>query len=352
MVAVFMAGGSGTRLWPLSREDNPKQLHALVGDQSLMAQTVERVFPLIEPRDVWIVTAARYVDRIAEHAPEVSRDHIIAEPFPLGTNLAVGLGALCVSSENPDAVMFVGWADSYIANNEEFRQALARAQYVAPEVDGVILGVKTTYPATGYGYIEMGEPIDGHHDTYRIARFLEKPDPATAVHLHESWKYLWNPGISVWKASRLLDLIAEYKPSHYEALMAVKPFVGTAGFAEAMQKHFADLDREAIDTAVFEKARNLATIPVDLGWSDVGSWSALHEVLAPQGGNVTRGMVVTRDTENCLIYGQDRLIATMGVKDLVVVDAGDAILIAHRDCCDRLKDLHNAIRDAGRTDVL
>jgi mannose-1-phosphate guanylyltransferase/mannose-6-phosphate isomerase len=121
---------------------------------------------------------------------------------------------------------------------------------------------------------------------------------------------------------------------------------------EAMEKHFADLAREAIDTAIFEKARNLATIPVDLGWSDVGSWSALHEVLAPEGGNVTRGMVVTRETENCLIFGQDRLIATLGVKDLVVVDAGDAILIAHRDFCDRLKDLHNAIRDAGRTDLL
>lgn len=355
MIALFMAGGSGTRLWPLSREDNPKQLHALVGDKSLMTQTVERVHPLVAAKDVWIVTSARYGEQIAAHAHGVPRAQIIAEPFPLGTNLAVGLGAMAISREHRDAVMLVGWADSHIENDEEFRTALALAAEVARETDGVILGVKPTFPATGYGYLRQGAPVAGYEGAYEIAAFAEKPSADVAQTFYRSDDYLWNPGISIWKVSTLLDLMRRFKPAHHAALEQVAPFLGTPVEAKAMDEAFRDLDREAIDTAIFEKAERLATIPVELGWSDIGSWSALHDVLAPTGdadGNVTRGPVVAVETKGSLIFGRDKLIATLGINDLVIVDAGDAILIARKQDAERLKELHQKIKAEGLTNYL
>lgn len=352
MIALFMAGGSGTRLWPLSRESNPKQLHALVGAQSLIAQTVERVLPIIAPNDVWIVTSRKYVDRVAEHVPAVHKDKIIAEPFALGTNLAVGLGAVHVANENPDAIIFVGWADSYIAHDKEFCDALMVAESVAGYTDGVVLGVKPTYPATGYGYIEMGEAVQDGVDARWIVRFEEKPDQERAEQYLRSGNYLWNPGISVWRVSRLMELMLKYKPDHYAALKQVARYIGTPHLDEAMNDAFEGLDREAIDTAILERADSLATVPVDLGWSDVGSWSALKEVLGEEGDNVTRGRVITVDTSDCLIYGQDRLIGTLGISGLVIVDAGDAILVARKEDADRLKDLHNAIKAAGHMEYI
>lgn len=352
MIAVFMAGGSGTRLWPLSREDNPKQLHALIGDDSLMTQTVDRILPLVPAADVWIVTNDRYVERIAEHSHGVPRDQVIGEPFALGTNLAVGLAAVHVAKKNPDAVMFVGWADSYIENSDNFINALRVAECAAQACDGVVLGVRPTYPATGYGYIEIGRPLSGCEGASRIAQFLEKPDQETAVEFIESGRYLWNPGISVWKVSSLLDLMKHCKTDHYEALMEVSAAIGTPHEAAVMERVLRPLDKEPIDTAIFEKASNLATVPVDLGWSDVGSWASLHDVLAPEGGNVTRGPVIAVNTENCLIFGQDRLIGTLGVSDLIIVDAGDAILVARKEDAERLKELHNEIRSAGLPEYL
>jgi mannose-1-phosphate guanylyltransferase len=347
-----MAGGSGTRLWPLSREDNPKQLHALIGEKSLMTQTVERVLPIVKPQDIWIVTNEKYVDRIAEHSPGVPRDQIIGEPFALGTNLAVGLAAVHVAKQDPNAVMFVGWADSYIQKSADFLQAHQTAAGAIHDCEGVVLGVRPTFAATGYGYIEMGRPLSEHPGVFRVAQFLEKPDPDTAEEFLESGKYLWNPGITVWKAGCLLELMKRYKPDHYAALMEVQKAIGTADEKATMERAFAGLDREAIDTAIFEKATDLATVPVDLGWSDVGSWSALHDVLAPQGGNVTRGPVITVNTDNCLIFSQDRLIGTLGVDGLVIVDAGDAILVARKEDAERLKDLHNVIKSAGHLEFL
>lgn len=352
MVAVFMAGGSGTRLWPLSREDNPKQLHALVGDKSLMTQTVERVLPIVKPEDIWIVTNAKYVDRIADHSPGVPKEQIIGEPFALGTNLAVGLAAVHVAKADPDAVMFVGWADSYIQKSNDFLAALQTAAEAIHDCEGVVLGVRPTFPATGYGYIEMGRPLNEHPGVFRVAQFLEKPDAETAEEFFESGKYLWNPGITVWKASCLLELMKRYKPDHYQALMEVQDAIGTPAEHETMERAFQGLDREAIDTAIFEKATDLATVPVELGWSDVGSWSALHDVLAPHGGNVTRGPVVAVNTDNCLIFSQDRLIGTLGVQDLIIVDAGDAILVARKEDAERLKELHSVIKSAGRLEFL
>lgn len=352
MIALFMAGGSGKRLWPLSREDNPKQLHALIGKKSLMTQTIERVAPLIEPKDIWIVTSRKYVKQIAKHSPGVPQRQILSEPFALGTNLAVGLGAIHIARQEPEAVILVGWADSHIGREVEFRAALEKANQIVHEVDGIILGIKPTYPATSYGYIQIGNTIVGTEDIFEISRFEEKPDAKRAEEIFQSARHLWNPGISVWKVSRLLELIKEFTPDHFAALEYVAEAIGKEDETGRMEEAFRGLETVAIDRSIFEKASNLATIPVDLDWNDIGAWSAIYEVQAQNGGNVTRGSVVTLDTEKCLIYANKRLIATLGVSDLVIVETEDAILIAHKNETDRLKELHAQVISLGGVQYL
>jgi mannose-1-phosphate guanylyltransferase len=356
--AVFIAGGAGTRLWPLSREGRPKQFHALAGQESLMRRTVERVLPIIDASDVWVVTGERYVAQTRAELPEVPAAQVVGEPFPVGTNLAVGLGALHVARRDPDAVVFVGWADSYVRDGEEFRRALLAAARVARETEGVIVGVRPTYPATGYGYIRAGAALEGAEGAYAIAGFEEKPDAGRARAFVEDGSYLWNPGMSVWVASRLLELIRRYKPAHHEALMRLEPHLGTEGEGEAMREAFKGLDREPIDTAVFEKAEGLATVVTDPGWSDVGTWAAVYELGAAEGvgeerdANATRGEVVTLDTRGCLVHAGGRPVFTLGVSDLVIVDAGDCLLVARRDQAERLKELHALARESGHAGLL
>src|SRR5918997_231410 len=352
--AVFIAGGAGTRLWPLSRERSPKQFHALAGGSSLMRQTVERVLPVIDARDVWVVTGARYVEQTRAELPEVPPRQIIGEPFPLGTNLAVGLGALHVARHDPEAVIFVGWADSYFKDGEEFRRVLLEATRATRESAGVIVGVRPTHPTTGLGYIRAGEALEGFEGAYRIAGFEEKPDAERARAFLVDGSYYWNPGMSAWVASRLLELIRLHKPAHHAALMKLEPHLGTGREREAMEVAFAGLDREPIDTAVFEKAEGLATVVTDPGWSDVGTWAAVYELGAEgEEGNATRGEVVTLDTRGCLIHAAaGRPVFTLGVSDLVIVDAGDCLLVARRDQAERLKELHALARQSGHTELL
>jgi mannose-1-phosphate guanylyltransferase len=344
--AVFIAGGAGTRLWPLSREGRPKQFHALAGQSSLVRQAVERVLPVITASDVWVVTGERYVGQTAAELPEVPAGQIIGEPFPIGTNLAAGLGALHAARRDPEAVVFIGWADSYVRDGAEFRRALLVAAEVARARAGVILGVRPKHPATGYGYIRAGAPLHGHEGAYSISGFEEKPDEARARAFMASGSYLWNPGMSVWVASRLLELIRLHKPEHHEALMRVEPHLGMPGEREAMAEAFRGLDREPIDTAVFEKAEGLATVVTDPGWSDIGTWDAVYE-LDGGAGNVTRGEVLTVDTGGCLIHAGDRPVFALGVSDLVVVDTGDCLLVARRGQAERVKELHALAKQHG-----
>lgn len=352
--AVFIAGGAGTRLWPLSRAGRPKQFHALAGESSLMRQTVERVLPVIPAQDVWVVTGARYVEQTRAELPEVPPRQIVGEPFPLGTNLAVGLGALHVARHDPEAVIFVGWADSYFRDGEEFRRALLASARVARETAGVIVGVRPTHPATGYGYIRAGEALEGQAGAYRIAGFEEKPDESRARAFLDDGSYYWNPGMSAWVASRLLELIRLHKPAHHAALMKLEPHLGTEREGEAMEEAFAGLDREAIDTAVFERAEGLATVVTDPGWSDVGTWAAVYELGAEgESANATHGEVVALDTNGCLVHAAaGRPVFTLGVNDLVIVDAGDCLLVARRDQAERLKELHTLARESGHDKLL
>lgn len=347
MKALILAGGSGTRLWPLSLQKRPKQLHSIIGESSLMTQTVARLASVVDEDDIWIVTSGECAGQIADHCPGVPEVQIISEPFPLGTCLAVGLGLIHITRRHPDAIVVVGWADSYIGNESRFHEALRSAQLLAGEVDGVILTVPPTYPATGYGYVQTGGRVFGHHGCFEIRGFEEKPVTSRAAELIRSGNHYWNTGISIWRASRLLKLMAKYTPDHFSALEKVAQHLGTSRERAQTEECFAKLERVSIDHAIFEKAHRMATIPVDLNWSDVGSWSAVHDILASNETNVTRGPVVSVDTEKCLIFSQKRLIATLGVSNLVIVETDDAVLIAHKDDTERMKELYDEVKKFG-----
>lgn len=345
-----MAGGNGTRLWPLSREDNPKQLQSFVGDKSLMTQTIEQIAPLIPAENVWIVTNQKYYEQIARHSVGVPKEQIITEPFALGTNLAVGLGLIHLAKKNPDEIVLVGWADAHIGKQAEFCEAARQAAEVARETPGVILGVKPNSPSTAYGYIEIGRRVaGGSGQFYEIAKFEEKPAASRAAEFCQSERYLWNSGISIWKASTLLNLMRDLTPDHFNALGEVSALLETENSSAKIKEIFADLPKTTIDQAIFEKAQNLVTLPVDVGWNDIGAWSAIYDVQIAQEQNVTRGKVISVDTEKCLIYAEKRLIATLGISDLVIVETEDAILIARKGETDRLKELYAKVKASGAT---
>jgi len=353
--AVIMAGGSGTRLWPISREARPKQVHALVSDRPMIRETVDRLLPVVSPQQMLVLTNAAYVDQIRALLPDVPPEHVVGEPFPLGTNLGVGLGAAMVAKKDPEATLVVAWADSYISEPDAFLCALSVAERTCHVADGVIIGVNPTFPSTGYGYISVGEEVAELHPerVFWIERFIEKPDLATAQQLVRKWGYLWNPGISVWRVDNLLNLYKKLRPRDHEALTRLSPCLWTQTQVEAIRTELSNLEKIAIDYAIYEKADRLAVVPADLGWSDIGTWASLKDVLPDNvGTNHVRGQHVGLDTHNCLIFGNDRMVATLGVSDLVVVDAGDCILVAHRDHSQQVKDLVDMMRKNGLEEYL
>lgn len=356
MYAVIMAGGSGTRLWPISRETNPKQLHALVSDKPMIQETVERLTPIIDPSDMWVVTNESYVYRMRQNIPDMAEDHVVGEPFALGTTLAIGLAMLKVAQVDPKGTVVVAWSDSYISNQDAFIEALKLAEEAAQQAEGVIIGVNPTFPATGYGYIKMGSPIRNIKggDVFWIEDFIEKPDLERAKQFAKGWEYLWNPGIAVWRVDKLLGLFKKLRPKEYEALKRIEAHLGTKEEKSAIERELRDIPKLAIDYTIHEKADHLAVVPADLGWSDIGTWDSLKEVLPPNDGtNVTRGSeVITVDTEESLVFGDERLIATLGVKDLVIVDTGDALLVAHRSKAQQVKDLVEQLRKQKKTKYL
>lgn len=344
MFAMFIAGGKGVRLWPLSREKSPKQLHSFVGNLSLITQAVERTKPVVESSKIWIVTNKNYAKQISEHLPSISQSRIITEPFPLGTNLAIGLGAIRIARNDSDAVVMIGWADSHIGKTPDFHRALRKAERLAPDFDGVILAAPVTYPATGYGYIKSGKQILNEKGVFKIADFEEKPNAERAEKLSKNPSYFWNTGISVWKVSKLLDLIKKHQPAHYAALEYVSEAFGTSLEASRSRESFKNLDHLSIENALFKNLTNMAAISVDLDWSDVGSWASVYDIQARENDNVTRGSVVTLKTDNCLIYAQKHLIATLGISNLVIVETDDVILIADKNDSEGLKKLHAVVK--------
>ncbi|MBI4175346.1 mannose-1-phosphate guanylyltransferase [Candidatus Berkelbacteria bacterium] len=332
--AAIMAGGTGTRLWPRSRENNPKQLHAFISEKTLIQETVADINPVIPDDQILIVTGTRYVDRIRTQLPTIK--HYLVEPYKLGKLLAIGAAAQYLAKLDPHAVMVLLWADSYIGDKAAFQSVLAKAIAAAKKGTNSLIGVRPSYPATQYGYIELGpELTPGIH---RLKSFQEKPDYATAERFIHSSRYVWNPGISVWRVDKLLNLYQQFEPDHAQALVGLMASIDTPAFTDQAREQLKDLPKLEIEDTVYRKAKDLAIIPAAIGWDDVGSWSAIQDILQKE-GNVIAGKHVGIDTENCFIHGHEKLIATIGLRDIVVVETDDAILIADKHQTQKVKDL-------------
>ncbi len=351
MYAVIMAGGSGTRFWPLSRETMPKQLLKIGGEDTLIRQTVSRVLPLVKFEDMFIVTNRSLADSIGHQLSskfERSWDNnFILEPEAKNTAPALALAALHLERIDPESVMVALAADHFIKKADDFLNLLRKAGEAADHGYLVTLGIKPNRPETGYGYIKAGTKCQeaGIEGLCRVEAFVEKPNIETAREYLKNGNYYWNSGIFVWKVKTLLQEIEKHHPALHRGLAEIRKSIGAENESEVIKAVFKKLESVSIDYAVMEKTDRAAVIPADIGWSDVGSWTALDEVSdRDAAGNVITGNVIDIGSRDSIIYAEKRLVATIGLKDTVVVDTPDATLVCSKERAQDVKKIVDELK--------
>lgn len=358
--AVIMAGGGGSRLWPVSRREKPKQLLPLIGEETLFQSTYARLKDGFPPERIFIVTAAEQAQEMRQQVPEIPGANYLIEPAPRGTASVVGLAALALKKMDPDASIAVLSADHFIRNVDLFHYLLNAAFDVAERDRLVVLGITPTHPSTAYGYIQQGQPLDGEfrYPVYEVKRFKEKPDHQTAQQLLRTGDHSWNGGMFIWKADVILNEIQRQMPDLYAALGRIGETWGTSEQADALKKNWLALKTETVDYGIMEKAERVAVLPAGgLGWSDVGMWSSLFEVLLPDmNGNIATNMNLhlAHETHNTLVYGGggDRLVVTIGVDDTVIVDTPDILLVCKTDQSQKVKEIVEHLKKHGQEKFL
>ena len=350
--AVIMAGGSGTRLWPMSRRNRPKQSLKLFGERTLFQQAVDRLQPLFSPAEILVVTKSDLVPLLRDQSPELPAENFIVEPEGRGTAPALGLAAIHLQRRDPEAIMAVMTADHFIADAAPFRKLLAGAQIAARSDYLVTFGIIPTFASSGYGYIEKGEslPLESDQPVFRVQRFVEKPDVEDAVRMAASGKFLWNSGMFTWRVKCLLDELRRQMPDFYTQLMQVEASLqDPEEYTTVIGRVWPQVAEQTIDYGVMEGARYVAVIPTQIGWIDVGSWSSLFELMPCDSlGNVLVGPHETINTRNTLVMGNERLIATIGVENLVIVDTEDALLVCSRDDVQDVRLIVKNLKRAGQ----
>lgn len=346
-VALILAGGRGTRFWPLSRSARPKQLLALDREESLLRCTVERLAPLVAAEDVWVCTTEPLVESVVRDLPEVAPEQILAEPEGRNTAPAIAWAIRSMPPETRRRPVIVLPADHRIGDEAAFRQALESATHHAATEDRVLtLGVRPRWAETGYGYLQVATSPDSV-SVARVLRFTEKPDRPTAERFLASGDYLWNAGIFVFRGNTLLRLVAEHIPELAAGLEEI------AAAPERLGELYPRLPRVSIDYGVMEQLEEISTVPLDCGWSDLGSWQALLDLLAADAGDdVGRGDVVRHDTRGNLLWAESGTIAAVGVENLVIVRTEDAVLVVPRERSQEVRKVVDLLAERGREDLL
>ncbi len=334
--AMIMAGGGGTRFWPRSRQQRPKQFLTLAGDRSLLQQAMDRVEALVAPENCWVITGEKYRAETSRHLPALPDEHIVGEPVGRDTAPCIGLGAALVHRRDPDAVMIVTPADHVIEPVQEFRRAAHVAAQMAEENRNALVtfGIPPTFPSTGYGYIQRGPETTRRQgiSVYRVQEFKEKPDADVAERFVASGQYYWNSGIFIWRAGTLLESMQEQRPHIYAAVQRIADAWDTPRRDEVLRHEYDGIERVSIDKAIMEHAPEVLVVQAPYQWDDVGSWLAL-ERMNPQDAehNTVKALHCGLRTKGCVIVSDsEHLIATIGVENLLIVQDGNATLVADR----------------------
>jgi mannose-1-phosphate guanylyltransferase len=348
---AILAGGQGTRFWPISRQTKPKQFLSIsASGESLIQATYRRMLPLVKSSDILVVSNVAHKPHIEEHLPGVQ---IVCEPIARNTAAAIGLAALHIKRVSPGAAMILLPADHAVSDEERLRGTLKEAVRAATARDVLVtIGIKPTAPNTAYGYIKRGAKVDG--DAYKVSRFYEKPSLERAKNYYDSPDFFWNSGMFVWRPEVILKAMADFMPALFEGLMKIEAALGTPQEQKTVAEVFSGLESVSIDFGVLEHARNCEVIAAQLfGWNDVGSWDAWAEHFTrDQSGNMVYGEALLLDASNCVVNSQSRLTALLGVDDLIVIDSGDALLVCPRGRVQDVKKIVEQLKKLGRGDLI
>ena len=375
--ALIMAGGAGSRLWPISRERLPKPALKLYSDKSMFQIAVERLAPLFDPAHILVVAGPTHIPVLASQVPEIPSENFIIEPQGRGTAPAIGLAAVHLAERDPDAAMAVLTADHHIGDTEEFRHVIAAALQLARDEDCLVtLGITPSSASTQFGYIQQGKSLGkfGGFEAFRVNRFVEKPPLETAQKMLEEGGFAWNSGMFMWKVKTILQQFEDLMPELYEQLMRIADALalaidahkeeGTVRLNDAeldADKHLREtveevwplVTKQTVDYGIMEKAQNVGVIPVQMAWVDIGNWDNLMELLPlDENSNAVRGDVILLNSHGSLVMGGKKLIAGAGLEDLIVVDTPDAVLVCRRDQVGEVRKIVEALKAAGRNDLI
>lgn len=357
--AVIMAGGGGTRLWPLSRRSQPKQMLQLSGDRTLFQMAIDRLDGLFPSERILVVTVADLAVKLQRICPQIPSENYILEPMPRGTASVVGLAAIHLQKHDPTACMAVLTADHFIENILYFRSLLRSAYELAQQGYLITLGIQPTFPSTGYGYIHRGEKIGDFsgNSAHDVLRFKEKPTEDVAIDFIQSGDHDWNSGMFIWKVDRILDEFHRQMPALSNQLKDISCALGTKNEISVIERVWEEIEPQTIDYGIMENASNVAVLPaIDLKWNDVGSWESLFDVLpGDQNGNVIlNARHIGMETSDSIICSEqpDRLITTIGLKNLIIVDTGVSLLVCSREDSQKVRQLVNLLKDINEEQYL
>nr|WP_269206800.1 mannose-1-phosphate guanylyltransferase [Clostridium botulinum] len=341
-----MAGGKGTRLYPLSREKSPKQFLKVINEKSFLRNTVDRISSIVDKQNTYVVTNKDYIDKIKDELSDINQDNIFIEPANKETATCIGLSAVKLLKKDKDATMVVLPSDHFINQEKLFVDTIKQAVEIAERRRGLItIGIKPTRPETGYGYIQMGARINGNIPTFKITRFTEKPNLEVAKDFLIDGNYLWNSGMFVWRADVYLREMQKYLPEMYESLMAIYKSVDSEQEEETINQQYELIDGISVDFGIMQKTRKAYVIKSEFQWDDIGSFSAMGRFFESYRGNSIKGKTFLEQSENCFIYGKEKLIIGFGIKDLIVVDAGDVLLVMDKNRDQEIKHLVNLLKE-------
>lgn len=343
---VLMAGGSGTRLWPVSRENMPKQFHKLTSEKSLLQETYDRIKDLVARENIFVSLGPTALKETQKQLKNIPKENYIVEPVSKNTGPSTALVAAKIFKKDPSAIIALISSDHTVKRISNFQNTFKQAfSFVKKNPFYLVtIGIKPDSPHTGYGYIKIGERID--NDVLKVDEFVEKPNLSTAQKYFKSGKYLWNAGYFVFRADEMIKMFENCAPDIFTGLKNILTSIDTDSEASATKKEFEKFSKVPIDTAIAEKVKNIAVIPADLGWSDVGSWASLYDLLEQDNEKVVRrGHHIGVGDKNCLFVASDRLLATVGLEDIIIVDTPDATLVCNKNKSQEIKSLIEKLKE-------